>query len=305
LVHASGTAGKRPSGTGEWVYQFEQHPRDFAPFAAGGKYAEQQFRAQGEDIFFWTLGPVDSARAKTAAEAIAHRVHYYEGEYGRRRDGGHAIRLLECVIPDQRFGCGALPETVLVHQAWVARGLKDKDFFNDAGFELAYTWFGGVSKVRFDLYPLPMDALAPYAGWQSQAIEEGGEARQSRIRTLLGQFDKQAAGCREKVILPLPAGDHGCSYSAAWAKSALLFFALEDKVGRAQLHKAMRQMIQARRAQDFGIEDLIASLEAETQLPQGEFVRLWMKYSGIPDEFRARYAVAAAPADNSSEEPKP
>ena len=300
LVHASGAAGKRSTQGGEWVYSFDQHLRDFSPFAAGGKYVEQEFHSNGERVLFWTLKAVDPAAAQNAATSIASRAHYYETQYGNGAKGDRTIRLLECIVPVQTFGCGALPETVFVHQAWIARGLKDKKFFDDINFELAYTWFGGVAHVRFDQFPLPMDAVASYVGWEAQAVEEGNEARMKRVGWLLADFDKHAANCKERIILPLPAGTHGCSYSSAWSKSGLLLFAIEDKIGRENLHKALKQMIQARRGQDFSLEDLIAALEEETHQPQSEFVRKWLKHPGIPEDFRARYSMNAAPTEFSS-----
>lgn len=300
LIHASGKAAKRSTKSGEWTYSFEQRPSDFAPFAAGGKYVEQEFHSNGERVLFWSLKPVDQAAARNAANSIATRAHYYETQYGNATKGDRTIRLLECVIPASDFGCGALPGTVFVHQAWIARGLTDKKFFDDIDFELAYTWFGGVAHVRFDEYPLPMDAVAPYVGWEAQAEEEGGEARAKRVRWLLADFDKHAANCKEKIILPLPAGTHNCTYSSAWSKSGLLLFAIEDRIGRADLHKALKHMIQARRGQDFSIEDLISATEEESHQPQGEFVRKWLKHPGIPEDFRARYPTNAAPAEFTS-----
>lgn len=300
LVHASGIAGKRSTAGGEWIYSFEQQLRDFAPFAAGGKYVEKEIHSDGERILFWTLQPVDPTAAQNAATSIASRARYYKTEYGDSAKGDRTIRLLECIIPVQNFGCGALPETVFVHQAWIARGLTDKKFYDDVNFELAYTWFGGIARVRYDEYPLPMDAVAPYAGWEAQAVEEGYEARMRRIRWLLSDFDKHSANCKEKIILPRPADSRDCSYSSAWSKSGLLLFAIEDKIGPANLHKALKQMIQARRGQDFSLEDLIAALESETHQPQGEFVRKWLKHPGIPEDFRARYSMTVAPATDSS-----
>ncbi len=299
LVHASGIAGKRRSAGAEWRYSFTQEPREFAPFATGGKYLEREISANGQRILFWTLQPIDPAAAQNAANSIAPRARYYESEYGPSAKGPRTIRLLECPAPSKNFGCGALPETVLVHQAWVSRGLTDKEFYDDMNFELAYTWFGGVSRVRFDESPLPVDAVAPYAGWEAQARADGGDARATRIRSLLSDFDKHSADCKEKIVLPLPPSEHGCSYSLAWTKSALFFFALEDEFGRAQLHQSLKSMIQDRRGTDFVLQDLISALDSETHHPQGPFVRQWLKHSGIPDDFRARYSMAGAPAANS------
>jgi len=245
------------------------------------------------------LQPVDSAAAQNAANSITSRAHYYESEYGGSAKSPRIIRLLECIVPTKSFGCGALPETILVHQAWIARGLKDKGFFEDMNFELAYTWFGGVSRVRFDEGPLPMDAVAPYAGWEAQAREDGPNSRAARIQSLLSDFDKRSAECQQKIVLPLPPEEQGCSYSPAWTKSALFFFALEDRIGSAPFHQSLKYMIQARRSRDFRLQDLISAMEFESHQPQGPFVRQWLKHPGIPDDFRSRYAVAGAPAADS------
>ena len=58
-------------------------------------------------------------------------------------------------------------------------------------------------------------------------------------------------------------------------------------------------MLADRRGRDIALEDLVAALEAEAHEPQGPFVRQWLKHPGIPEEFRARYAMAVAPAANS------
>ena len=308
LVNASGIPAKRKSSHDEWIYSFRQQPGAFASFAAGGKYVEREVNANGDRILFWTLQPVDSAAAQSAANSIASRARYYESQYGSLTKGQRTIRLLECPVPSKSFGCGALPETIFINQAWIARGLKDKEFFEDIDFELAYTWFGGVARVRFDEGPLPMDAVAPYTAWEAQSIEDGGNSRTKRIQSLLSDFDEHITECKEKIVLPLPPGKNDCSYSPAWTKSALFFFALEDKIGRGPFHQSLKSMIQALRGGDFRLQDLISAMESESHQPQGQFVRQWLKYPGIPDNFRARYSMAVAPAansDNSSKEPHP
>jgi hypothetical protein len=309
LAHGSGAAGKRTTSGGDWIYSFTQHRHGFAPFAAGGNYVETNVASNGRDIQFWTLKPVDRKIAENAAASVAGRARYYETEYGQPAKEDGVIRLLECVIPAKDFGCGALPETILIDQAWIARGLAEKQFYEDANFELAYTWFGGAARVSFDQSPLPMDALAPYAGWEAQATEDGGDARNSRIRLLMAEFDKQVGACKEKVVLPLAAGSNTCTYPAAWTKSGLFFFALEDKIGRAAFHRALKSMLADRRGSDIDLEDLIAATDAETGEPQGPFVRHWLKHTGIPEDFRTRYSMAVAPAanpeTNSPKEPHP
>ena len=298
LVHGSGTAGKRVSSGGDWIYSFTNQRHDFAPFAAGGNYVETNIASNGRDIRFWTRKPVDPAVAAKAAGLVSGRARYYEAEYGSPTKVAGSIRLLECVIPAKTFGCGALPETVMIDQTWVTRGLAEKQFYDDANSELAYTWFGGAVHVSFDQYPLPMDALAPYAGWEAQAAEEGGEARSFRIQTLIVDFDKHAEACKEKIVLPLPSDSRGCTYPVAWTKSALFFFALEDRMGRSAFHRALKSMLADRRGSDVGLEDLISAMESETNDPQGPFVRHWLKHPSIPEDFRARYSMAVAPVAN-------
>jgi len=303
LVHASGTSGKQKAIGNERLYSFLQQRGDSAPFAAGGNYVEKEVSANGQKVLFWTLKPVDADTAKRTADAVASRVHYYDAQYGTPTGGDHSIRLLECITATKDFGCGALPGTIFVQQAWIARGLNDQEFLDDIKFELGYTWFGGESRVRFDESPLPMDAVAPYAGWEAQANELGGNARAFRIQNLIADFDKHSADCKEKVALPLAAGEHSCSYSLAWTKSVLFFFSLEDKIGRGPFHKALKSVIQDRRDRDFALEDLISAMESETQETQGQFVRQWLKHSGIPDEFRARYSKVASSIANSEMNP--
>jgi hypothetical protein len=300
LVHASGAIGKRATSDGDWIYSFTQQPHGFAPFVAGGQYVETKIDSSGRDVRFWMHKPVELGVAQNTAASVSTRARYYATEYGTPASGARAIRFLECVIPAQNFGCGALPETILVDQAWVARGLAEQKFYDDANFALAYTWFGGMARVAFDQYPLPMDALAPYAGWEAQAVEDGGGgARAERIRSLIADFDKHAATCQEKIVLPLAAGTGGCTYSAAWTKSGLFFFALEDKIGCSPLHRALKSMLADRRGRDIALEDLIAAMDAESREPLGPSVRQWLKHPGIPEEFRARYSMPVAPVANS------
>lgn len=301
LVHASGTIGKTNRSSGEWTYMFTQQARSFAPFAAGGKYVEHEVKVDGQRILVWTYQPVDAEAVQRTATEIASRARYYESEYGSPATEDRTVHLLECAPPPEQFGCGALPQTILVHQNWVARGLSEAGFHEDANFELAYTWFGGASRVRLEESPLPMDALAPYAGWEAEAFASGGSARARRIKALIADFDKQVASCKEKIILPTPAGFSGCSYPAAWTKSGLFFFAVEDKLGRGTLHAALKQLLESRRGRDFNVQDFIAVVDAESQQPQGPFIRAWLKHSGIPDDFRARYAGQATAASASSE----
>jgi len=55
-------------------------------------------------------------------------------------------------------------------------------------------------------------------------------------------------------------------------------------------------MLDARRGGGFDLDDLIAAFEQEAHQNVAEFVRLWMKRPGVPQDFRARYENSAASA---------
>ena len=84
------------------------------------------------------------------------------------------------------------------------------------------------------------------------------------------------------------------------AKS-LLSHVLQEGYGREVFRRAMRHMLYARRERGLELSDLIAAFEQETQQNVAEFVRLWMKRPGVPDEFRTRYGETAATAQPSEE----
>ncbi len=304
LAHASGENRGTRRSAGGWTYRFEQRPEDFAAFAAGGRYVEQQMRARGEAVVFWTLQPLQGEPVRAAGERIAERVRYLETEYGPRGPGGPPMRLLECIVPREEFGCGQLPGVVLLPAAWF-RGDPGKEFFENVVFEFAYTWFGDTANVDLEKEPLPMDALPAYAGWEALANSEGGNARMERIRRLILDYDERSKKCVENSILDLSSSDPGCEYPLAWAKSGLFFFALEDRFGREAMHRGMRHLVQSRRGQFMTLSDLISALEQESHQNVAEYVRLWLKHPGIPGEFRARYAVQPAPAATSSKETTP
>src|ERR1700721_1150499 len=72
------------------------------------------------------------------------------------------------------------------------------------------------------------------------------------------------------------------------AKSFLFFYALQERYGQEAFRHAINHMLSARQRRSFDLDDLIAAFEQETHQNAAEFVRLWMKRPGVPNEFRAR-----------------
>jgi aminopeptidase N len=77
---------------------------------------------------------------------------------------------------------------------------------------------------------------------------------------------------------------------------------LHDRYGRDVFRKAISHMLYARRERNFELSDLIAAFDQETHQNAAEFVRIWMKRPGVPEEFRARYTGTAAVTAQSEKE---
>jgi aminopeptidase N len=89
------------------------------------------------------------------------------------------------------------------------------------------------------------------------------------------------------------------------AKSFLFFYALQQRYGADEFRHAIDHMLSARRGRGFNLDDLIAAFEQETHQNVAEFVRLWMKHPGVPDEFRSRYESSSAALVTTSKENMP
>ncbi len=64
-------------------------------------------------------------------------------------------------------------------------------------------------------------------------------------------------------------------------------------------------MLQARKERGLELSDLIAAFDQETKQNASEFVRIWMKRPGVPEEFRGRYQKAAAATAQFEKETAP
>jgi aminopeptidase N len=89
------------------------------------------------------------------------------------------------------------------------------------------------------------------------------------------------------------------------AKSFLFFYGLEERYGRDNFNRAFRHMLSARRGRGFDLDDLIAAFEEETHQNVAEFVRLWMKHPGVPEDFRSRFQDASSARNSNSRENAP
>jgi len=154
---------------------------------------------------------------------------------------------------------------------------------------LASSWLGYAQNPGFYGQEPPLSAFPAFAASIGREAAEGADLRSETIRRVL------------RLIPEKTAAHHPEDRIVLRAKSFLFFYALQDRYGREVFRRAVRHILYARRERGLELSDLIAAFEQETNQNVAEFVRLWMKRPGVPDEFRARYGETAATAHISKE----
>ncbi len=147
---------------------------------------------------------------------------------------------------------------------------------------LASSWLGyGQNPGFFEQTP-PLYALPAFAASRGREAVEGAQVRAQIIRRLLRAIPANSAARQ-------PEAD-----DVVRAKSVLFFYGLQDRYGQEVFSAALTHMLEARRGGGFDLDDLIAAFEQESHQNVAQFVRLWMKHPGVPQDFRARYENTAA-----------
>jgi hypothetical protein len=160
---------------------------------------------------------------------------------------------------------------------------------------LAASWLGyGQNPGYFEQDP-PLYALPAYAASVGREAVEGPAVREETIRRILRAIPQKTQKIEPRKV-ENPA--------VLRAKSLLFFYALQERYGQENFGKALRHMLEARRGHGFNLSDLISAFEQETHQNVAEFVRLWMKHPGVPDEFRAHHEDAASAAATAPNIPK-
>ena len=306
LVHASGREGKTERAGGEKLLKFTQRPGDHYPFVVAGQYTATRFDSAGQTIYIWTRTSQEQAALQQAQDSLARAIRAYNAVFGTRRKDARALWIAECpvagscvprlspamtrlLLPEN----GSIAEVASLDSVLVDLSAGFPGFAVAAAPSLAASWLGYGQNPAFWEQEPPMSALPIFAAALGREAIEGPQVRSEIIRRALASIPPDAH-----------AQQNG-QETHAREKGLLFFYALQDQYGQQPLANALRDMIQARRQRGFNLDDLIAALEAETHQNAAEFVRVWLKHPGIPQEFRARYANDAAPAVTSSKEMLP
>ena len=303
LVHTSGRAVKSLRSGGEVMVQATQTPLDQYPFVIAGRYRESQLDAGQQKVVVWSRASFAPAGLRDSAAAVSRIVQAYDQAFGNRSKVAAPLWVVQCPIVPGCFTTehsayaeflGAEPDAVSSELASADTLMMDfsgaPSNLAGAAPALAASWLGyGQNPGFYDQQP-PLSAFPAFASSLGREAVLGSAVRVESIRRALRVIPRPLA----KRVPEDP--------KVIRAKSFLFFYALQDRYGLEVFHRAVNHMLSARRGGGFDLADLIAAFEEETHENVAEFVRVWMKRPGVPDDFRARYeGTASALAGNSKE----
>ena len=300
LVHLSGRASKPSRHGGEQSIRAEQRPKDGYPFVIAGRFAAAQFKAGEETVHLWTRASQNAADLRSVADALLRASQAYNSMFGNRSDESHQLWIAECPVVAGCFTSSASNYATLISegdkQLSAEMASLDSvmvDLTNGtpeiaaaAAPSLASSWLGYGQNPGFYEQDPPLSALPAFAAARGREAVQGPQTRVETIRHVLGFVSARPD--------PQKTSSTSEDAQALRAKSLLFFYGLQDRYGQETFNKALSHMLYARRGGGFNLNDLIAAFEQETHQNVAEFVRLWMKHPGVPQDFRARYANASA-----------
>jgi hypothetical protein len=303
LVLAGGTATGRKKAGGETEYRFELRKDDLPAYIVAGRYTDSS--AQGKsadksDVSFWTLQSL--AADPAAAQRIAAAWSALQKDFGpldKNIRGPHIVESPELRArsgEENQSAAAAFPGGALVNSSALALGFQSDELTLEINQALAHSWFG------VEMYPAPNAAVGIGEGLPNYAtivVDEasGGEtARRRRIRQFLDAYEsgvKQSAGTpsSEQSVITTMLYDPLPRRRIAAAKAALFFISLEDSYGEVPVRSGLAQVVALLRGKEVGFSDLRAALEQTTGKNLAEPFRVWLYSTGMPQDFRNRYAA--------------
>ncbi|HXL21153.1 MAG TPA: hypothetical protein VOA78_01705 [Candidatus Dormibacteraeota bacterium] len=298
LVHTSGMNRKQSRKGGEEIARAVQTPADHYPFVVAGRYTSAEIGDAQHRVVLWARSQPDAGSLKRASQEIARTTAVYDGMFGSRTTKKDVpFWIVEC--PDAR-GClstsspvaslllgedaaQSTAEMVSADTLMVDLSAGAPKLAATVAPSLAASWLGYGQNPGFYEQVPPLSLLPAFAAAIGRETLVGpgyrGEVIRRALRAVPGNSAARNTGGKPKEEDP----------GVVRAKSLLFFYALQDRYGPEVFRKAVTHMLEARRGRGFDISDLIASFEQETHQNIAEFVRLWMKRPGVPDDFRAQY----------------
>ncbi len=306
IVHSSGKITKTSRDRGELLIRATQLPQDHYPFVIAGRYLSTSLDSASQKVFLWTRAQQNSVNLGPASESLVHAILSFNSNFGARTKNSQPLWIVECPVVEGCFTrrdsayarlVGAVDEPASAEMISMDTVVADVSGGTPklAGIvapSLAASWLGyGQNPGYYEQGP-PLYALPAYAASVGREAVEGPAAREETVRRIL------------RVIPKTPEHRKTEDPAVLRAKSLLFFYALQERYGQEKFGTALRHMLEARRERGFNLSDLISAFEQETHQNVAEFVRLWMKHPGVPDEFRARHEDASTAAATVPQKPK-
>lgn len=306
VIHTSGQAKGRKSRTsvnaGEQVFSAVQQPKDGFPFVVAGHFSRTQQSVGGETVNLWTRSPQKPDTLGDPSVGLARVIRAYDKMFGSRARDSHQLWIVECPAVPGCFTAAASNYTSLIFEEnrkpSAEMASLDTVMVDLTGGtpvmpavapSLASSWLGYDQNPGFFQQSPPLSALPAFAAARGREAVEGPQIRGEIIRRMLRELPRSNS-------IRLPEDD-----ATLRAKSFLFFYGLQDRYGPDTFDKALSHMLYARAGRGFNLADLIAALEQESHQNITEFVRLWVKHPGVPDEFRSRYETPSAAIATSKE----
>ncbi|HVH72260.1 MAG TPA: hypothetical protein VNB49_14275 [Candidatus Dormibacteraeota bacterium] len=306
-IRASGLQKKNARKRGEKVVLAEQGKRDPHPFVIAGRYHTAEIGRSNERVHLWTNEPQDSTKLRDVSDALARIIAAYDAAFGERSRESSQIWIVECPVA---AGCFSNLNSLSARLLWEKESGRSRaemisqdtmvvdlsagtpTLASSAAPSLAASWLGYAQNPGFFEQRPPLTMFPAFAAAVGHDAAEGEDSRGETIR---------------RALLLVPPGERlqkEDDQRALSVKSFLFFYALQDRYGRETFRKATQHMLYARQEHSFDLSDFIAAFEEETHQNVAEFVRMWMKRPGVPEEFRARYEFTTAAAGSSTKETK-
>jgi len=304
LVLGGGTPAGRKKDGGDVEYRFELRKDDLPAYVVAGRYVDSSLwgkSANKTDVAFWTLQPLQEDPA-AAAQRIAAAWSALQKDFGpldKNIPGPHIVESPDLRVragEEGRPAAASFPGGALLNSNALALGFQSDEVVQDINQALAHSWFG------VEMYPEPDAVVGIGEGLPNYAtivVDEstGGEpGRRRRIRQFLEAYDAAVKGTAgtssaEKSIITTMLYDPFEQRRIAAAKAALFFIALEDAYGEEPVRSGLARVVALLRGKEVGFNDLRAAIEETTGKNLAEPFRVWLYRTGMPQDFRDRYAA--------------
>ena len=305
LVVARGARSGSKKDGAETEYRYKLGPGDFNIFVVAGRYVDSASGSK-DAVNFWTAKPLAESPARAGSE-IAAAWAVMEKQFGPLDKNIRAAHVVESEGFGPRGpnadGATALsfPGGALVNPAALALGVDTSKFLSFTTQAIAEGWFS--NKV----YPASNAAIGisgGLAGYATIVIDEargGDTARRARIASYIRQYDeavrnlagqeKDGEPLKEESLAATFPDDPYAQRAVGLAKAPLLYSALDDQCGGEKVHKGIVNMMNIMAGQEVDYEILRSAIEQTCGKDLAATFRVWLNSTGIPQDFRARYAA--------------